>query len=82
MALRVAKGRNREFSEPEPSVGQKQAVLHRFRLEVDRQTKSSYETYEAAEEVGAALKKEYPKVQVAVYDSVDGVKKIIEPTQA
>jgi len=45
---------------------------------VDGQTKSSYETYEAAEQVAAAIKKEYPIVQVAVYDSMDSTKKTIE----
>ena len=55
----------------------------RFRLQVDRQTKGSYATYEAAEAAGLAIKKEYPILQVAVYDGVVGVKKIIElPTVA
>jgi len=50
----------------------------RFRLQVDRQTKESYTTYEAAEAAGLAIKKDYPILQVAVYDGVDGVNKIIE----
>jgi hypothetical protein len=55
----------------------------RFRLQVDRQTKESYATYEAAEAAGLAIKKDYPILQVAVYDAVDGVNKIIElPTVA
>ena len=55
----------------------------RFRLQVDRQTKESYATYEAAEAAGLAIKKDYPILQVAVYDEVDGVNKIIElPTVA
>ncbi len=49
-----------------------------FRLQVDRQTKSSYPTLEAAEEAGLAIKKEFPVVQVAVYDSVNSTNKIIE----
>jgi hypothetical protein len=50
---------------------------------VDRQTKESYATYEAAEAAGMAIKNGYPILQVAVYDGVDGVKKIIElPTSA
>jgi len=82
MAPRVAKTRSRELPEPAPSIGQKKPDQLRYRLEVDRQTKSSYETSEAAEEIGVALKKAYPKVQVAVYDSVDGTKKIIELPEA
>jgi hypothetical protein len=50
----------------------------RFHLQVDRQTKESYTTYEAAETAGLAIKKDYPILQVAVYDGVDGVNKIIE----
>jgi hypothetical protein len=50
----------------------------RFRLQVDRQTKGSYASYEAAEKVGLGIKKEHPILQVAVYDGVEGVNKIIE----
>jgi hypothetical protein len=48
------------------------------RLQVDRQTKGSYATYEAAEKVGLVIKKEHPILQVAVYDGVESVNKIIE----
>jgi len=82
MAPRVAKNRSLEMPEPVPSIGQKKPSQLRYRLEVDRQTKSSYDTFEAAEEVGAALKKDYPKVQVAIYDSVDSTKKMIELPEA
>ena len=54
----------------------------RFRLQVDRQTKASYATFEAAEEAATAIKKKHPLVQVAVYDLVDSVNKIIEPQSA
>ena len=52
----------------------------RFRLQVDRQTKGSYATYEAAEAAGMAIKKDYPMLEVGVYDSVESVHKIIEHT--
>jgi hypothetical protein len=45
---------------------------------VDRQTKASYTTYEAAETAGLGIKKEHPLVQVAIYDGVESVNKIIE----
>jgi hypothetical protein len=45
---------------------------------VDRQTKGSYQTAEAAEQAGLVIKKGYPIVQVGVYDSVECVNKIIE----
>ena len=52
----------------------------RFRLQVDGQTKGSYATYEAAEAAGMAIKKDYPMLEVAVYDSVESVHKIFEHT--
>ena len=54
-----------------PDVGQ-------YRLQIDRQTKSTYTTLEAAELAGSAIKQAHPIVQVAVYDSVGGVNTIIE----
>jgi hypothetical protein len=50
----------------------------RFRLQVDRQTKGSYATFDDAEGAGLAIKKGYPVVQVSVYDAIDAVNKIIE----
>jgi len=66
--------------EPAPEhLGQrKQPEVGRFRLQVDRQTKSSYATYDDAEVAGLAIKKGYPAVQVAVYDATESVNKIIE----
>jgi hypothetical protein len=49
-----------------------------FRLQVDRQTKASYLTQEAAETAGLLIKKEHPVVQVSIYNSTAGVNKIIE----
>jgi hypothetical protein len=63
---------------PEPVTHRKPADSGRFRLQVDRQTKASYATYEAAETAGRRIKKHYPILQVAVYDGVDSVNKIIE----
>ena len=54
----------------------------RYGLQVDRQTKGSYTTYEAAEAAGMAIKKAYPVLQVAIYDGVDNVSKILELPKA
>jgi len=54
-----------------PDIGQ-------YQLQVDRQTKSTYETLEEAERAGSAIKQAHPIVQVAVYDSKEGVNTIIE----
>jgi len=50
----------------------------RFRLQVDRQTKASYATYDDAEEAGLAIKKGFPLVQVTVYDATEAVSRRIE----
>jgi hypothetical protein len=70
-------------SAPEEAVPQPVAQRHqsdggRFRLQVDRQTKAFYATYEAAETAGKGIKKNYPMLQVAVYDGTKGVTKVIE----
>ena len=67
-----------EESVPELVTQRKRVDGGRFRLQVDRQTKGSYASYEAAEKVGLGIKKEHPILQVAVYDGVKGVNKIIE----
>ena len=69
-----------DASEPAQEVlGQgKRPDKGQFRLEVDRQTKATYGTYEAAEKAGLAIKRGRPILQVAVYDTVGGVNKIIE----
>ena len=67
-----------EEAVPEPFTQRKQPDGGRFRLQVDRQTKASYATYEAAETAGLGIKKNYPTLQVAVYDGVESVNKIID----
>jgi hypothetical protein len=50
----------------------------RYLLQVDRQTKGSYPTVEAAQSAALAIKKNYPIVQVSVYDSVDCTHTLVE----
>jgi hypothetical protein len=74
MATRVI--RLREAEEPAPKMVQevlsqsKRPEVGRFLLQVDRQTKRSYATAEAAETAGMVIKKDHPIVRVSVYDSV------------
>jgi hypothetical protein len=49
-----------------------------FRLQVDRQAKESYATFEEAVAAGLIIKEAHPIVQVAVYDAVKSENKIIE----
>ena len=80
MALRAApKSRSKDDpieNAPEPA-NQRKVAEARYRLQVDRQTKRSFATLEAAEEAGLVIKNTYPIVQVSVYDSVDGINKLI-----
>ena len=73
---------NRTAHPEEPSLkslGQgKQLDEGQFRLQVDRQTKTSYATYEAAKEEALAIKKAHPMLHVAVFDAIEGVNKLIE----
>jgi hypothetical protein len=64
-----------------PSQG-KQPERGRYLLQVDRQTKNSYATSEAAQSAGLAIKTGYPITQVAVYDSVEHTYTTIEAPAA
>ena len=50
-------------------MGQKKPLLHRYWLQVDRQTKSSYQTLEEAEKAAKAIKSSHPNLQVGIYDA-------------
>ena len=54
----------------------------RYLLQVDRQTKGSYTTAEAAQSAALAIKTGYPIVQVSIYDSVDNLNTIVEAPAA
>jgi len=61
---------------------QRKPLEGRFRLQVDRQTKSTYATFDAAEAAGMAIKKGHPLVHVGVYDHIEGVNKVIQLPEA
>jgi hypothetical protein len=50
----------------------------RYLLQVDRQTKGSYTTSESAQAAALVIKKNYPIVQVSIYDSVDNSNTLVE----
>jgi hypothetical protein len=50
----------------------------RYLLQVDRQTKGSYPTAEAAQSAALAIKKGYPVVRVSVYDRVANTSSLVE----
>jgi len=76
LEIKVGAKSSSELQQQVPSQCWK-ADTKQFRLQVDRQTKSSYASYEAAEQAGLQIKKSHPIVSVTVYDSVGGVNKSI-----
>lgn len=63
----------------EEHLGQrKRPEIGRFQLRVDRQTKAAFATSDDAEKAGLAIKKQFPIVQVTVYDSEEAVSRLIE----
>jgi hypothetical protein len=52
----------------------------RYRLEVDRQMKRSFTSFEEAKVAGQAIKAKHSIVKVAIYDVVDGLNTVIEVT--
>ncbi|MGE0036179.1 MAG: hypothetical protein AB7S93_11125 [Xanthobacteraceae bacterium] len=56
----------------------KRPELGRFLLQVDRQTKGSYASADAASIAGLAIKKKHPVVSVSIYDSIETVNTAIE----
>jgi hypothetical protein len=59
-------------------VGQSRPAQGRYRLQVDRQTKSTFDSLDEAQKAGRAIKKAHPIVQVSVYDAVESAQTILE----
>jgi hypothetical protein len=57
--------------------GQARPIDKRFLLKVDGQIKTSFDTKESATKAGAAIKKAFPVVVVAVTDTENGSTEII-----
>jgi hypothetical protein len=51
----------------------------RYLLQVDRQTRGSYETFDAAQSAALKIKTGYPIVQASIYDSVDSSRLVALP---
>jgi hypothetical protein len=81
MAVRLTR-KNEPDDPKQPAPSQHKQAEGRFRLRVDRQTKATYATLEAAEAAGLAIKKSHPIVQVAVYDHLEDIDNIIQTPEA
>lgn len=81
MALRAAvKTKSSDPIEQAPlAVDQRKQAEQRYRLQVDRQTKRSFDSLEAAAEAGTVIKRAHPIVQVSIYDALDCVNQLIGP---
>ena len=55
----------------------KRPEIGRYLLQVDRQTKRSFQTQEEAQAAGMIIKKGHPALQVSVYDSGDSISTIL-----
>ena len=87
MASRQIKMPVKDHAEKSPEANdvfsqRKRPELGRYLLQVDRQTKGSYTTSNAAQAAALAIKTGYPVVQVSVYDAVDYTYKIVEAPAA
>jgi hypothetical protein len=60
----------------------KRPEVGRYWLQVDRQTKGSFATAEAAQSAAQAIKKGYPILQVSVYDRAESTHTIVELSAA
>jgi hypothetical protein len=69
MPVKAKRAPEKESSEEEPSQ-RKQTEAGRYLLQVDRQTKSSFNTFEAARPAAMQIKTGFPMLQVSIYDSV------------
>ena len=74
----ITKRADPEEPAPEQFGQKKRPEKGPFRLQVDRQTKDSFATYEEAEAAGLTIKTRHPVVQVSNYDTVKSENTIIE----
>jgi hypothetical protein len=56
----------------------KQPESGRYLIQVDKQTKASYETAEAAQSAALEIKKEYPIVRATIFDSIENSSHLVE----
>ena len=57
---------------------QSQPETGRYLLQIDRQTKRSFKTPEAARSAALEIKARFPALQVSIYDSVSKLRTIVD----
>ena len=73
-AKKVAKTEQTEGERPL----QQQPDTERYQLQIDRQTKRSFKTPEAARSAALEIKSRFPALQVSIYDSVSKSRTMID----
>ena len=73
-----AKKMDRADQTDESRPQQRQIETERYFLEIDRQTKRSFTTPEAARSIALEIKARFPALQVSVYDSVTKSRTLID----
>jgi hypothetical protein len=71
-----------DHTEEQPRPEQKQPATERYLLEIDRQTKRSFTTPEAARSTALEIKARFPALQVSVYDGVTKSRTLIDVTKS
>jgi hypothetical protein len=81
-ASKAETGRDSVATEEERP-GRQQTDTERYLLQIDRQTKRSFKTPEAAQAMALEIKVRFPKLQVSIYDSVGNSRTVVgEPRSA
>ena len=57
---------------------QQQPDTERYQLQIDRQTKRSFKTSEAARSVALEIKSRFPTLQVSIYDTVTSSRTVVD----
>jgi hypothetical protein len=75
--LNQGKRPENKHTDPAP-IRTKAPLIEKYYVAVDRQLKSGFETYEAAEKAAKEIKKRYPNPQVTVFDAKKRSHTVIE----
>jgi hypothetical protein len=65
-------------TDDQPRPEQKQLETERYLLQIDRQTKRSFKTLEAARPAALEIKARFPLLQVSIYDSASKSRTVVD----
>jgi hypothetical protein len=73
-AKKVVEPDETEEERPRPQ----QPDTDRYQLQIDRQTKRSFKTPEAAQAMALEIKARFPNLEVSIYDSVSSSRTVVD----